>query len=132
MTPGRYQCKRFRTQKFRIGATIIFPWRHRINKRPLVWRIVSSARVTLTNDAMIDRKPQPEPSAQEVLAGLIERVTYHDAEIGFCKHWIASRDIVKVGTLVAFGMGRLLAVARFQMRLGAWRVLPAEVRTGLS
>ena len=28
--------------------------------------------------------PQPEPSTQEVLAGLVERVTYHNAENGFC------------------------------------------------
>jgi hypothetical protein len=28
--------------------------------------------------------PRPEPSAQEVLAGLVERVTYHNAENGFC------------------------------------------------
>jgi exodeoxyribonuclease V alpha subunit len=32
----------------------------------------------------IDMKPQPESSTQEVLAGLIERVTYHNAENGFC------------------------------------------------
>jgi exodeoxyribonuclease V alpha subunit len=29
-------------------------------------------------------KPQPESSAQEVLAGLVERVTFHIAENGFC------------------------------------------------
>ena len=29
-------------------------------------------------------KPQPETSTQEVLAGLVERVTYHNAENGFC------------------------------------------------
>ena len=29
-------------------------------------------------------KPRPESSAQEVLAGLVERVTYHNAENGFC------------------------------------------------
>src|ERR1700730_15524816 len=29
-------------------------------------------------------KPQPASSAQEVLAGLIERVTFHSAENGFC------------------------------------------------
>src|ERR1700684_539838 len=29
-------------------------------------------------------KPQPEPSTQEVLAGLVERVTFHNAENGFC------------------------------------------------
>src|ERR1043166_2578570 len=29
-------------------------------------------------------KPQPESSPQEVLAGLVERVTFHNAENGFC------------------------------------------------
>jgi hypothetical protein len=29
-------------------------------------------------------KPQPESSTQEVLAGLVERVTYHNAENSFC------------------------------------------------
>jgi exodeoxyribonuclease V alpha subunit len=29
-------------------------------------------------------KPQPQASTQEVLAGLVERVTYHNAENGFC------------------------------------------------
>jgi H+-transporting ATPase len=29
-------------------------------------------------------KPLPEPSTQEMLAGLVERVTYHNAENGFC------------------------------------------------
>src|SRR5262249_10531979 len=29
-------------------------------------------------------KPQPESSIQEVLAGLVERITYHNAENGFC------------------------------------------------
>jgi exodeoxyribonuclease V alpha subunit len=28
--------------------------------------------------------PQPTSSIQEVLAGLVERVTYHNAENGFC------------------------------------------------
>ena len=32
----------------------------------------------MTNLAM-----KPEPSTQEVLAGLVERVTYHNAENGF-------------------------------------------------
>jgi len=33
-------------------------------------------------DATIAMKPQPESSSQEVLAGLVERVTYHNAENG--------------------------------------------------
>ena len=32
----------------------------------------------------MDMKPQPESSTPEVLAGLVERVTYHNAENGFC------------------------------------------------
>ena len=31
-----------------------------------------------------DSQPQPVSSAQEVLAGLVERVTYHNADNGFC------------------------------------------------
>src|SRR5438132_13194764 len=37
-----------------------------------------------TDDARMDMKPQPESSTPEVLAGLVERVTYHNAENGFC------------------------------------------------
>src|SRR5829696_1361216 len=37
-----------------------------------------------TVDAILVMKPQPEPSTQEVLAGLVERVTYHNVENGFC------------------------------------------------
>jgi hypothetical protein len=29
-------------------------------------------------------KTEPQPSDREVLAGLVERVTYHNAENGFC------------------------------------------------
>jgi len=29
-------------------------------------------------------KPQPESSTQAVLAGIVERITYHNAENGFC------------------------------------------------
>jgi hypothetical protein len=35
-------------------------------------------------NATIDMKAQPQSSTQEVLAGLVERVTYHNAENGFC------------------------------------------------
>src|SRR5436190_8522594 len=36
-------------------------------------------------------KPSPEKSPQEVLAGLVERVTYHNAENGFCVLRIKAR-----------------------------------------
>ena len=44
-------------------------------------------------------KPQQEPSSQEVLAGLIERVTFHNSENGFCVLRIKARghrDLVTV------------------------------------
>jgi hypothetical protein len=44
--------------------------------------------------------PQPESSTQEVLAGLIERVTYHNAENGFCVLRTKARGHRDVGTVV--------------------------------
>ena len=37
-----------------------------------------------TDDPAIRMKSNPEPTTQEVLAGLVERVTFHNAESGFC------------------------------------------------
>ena len=36
-------------------------------------------------------QPQPEATTREVLAGLVERVTYHNAENGFCVLRIKAR-----------------------------------------
>ena len=44
----------------------------------------SSAPGAGADDATIRMNPQPERSNQEVLAGLVERVTYHNEENGFC------------------------------------------------
>jgi hypothetical protein len=58
----------------------------------------------VTDDATIDMKPQPEPSTQEVLAGLVERVTYHNAENGFCVLRTKARghrDLVGIGPVRA-------------------------------
>ena len=42
------------------------------------------AREERTGDPDTLMKPTPESSTQEVLAGLVERVTFHNAENGFC------------------------------------------------
>ena len=49
-------------------------------------------------------KPQPESATQEVLAGLVERVTFHNAENGFCVlrakargHRDLVRSVLKIG-----------------------------------
>jgi exodeoxyribonuclease V alpha subunit len=36
------------------------------------------------DDPAIPMRSSSEPSTQEVLAGLVERVTFHNAENGFC------------------------------------------------
>src|ERR1035441_2896558 len=43
-----------------------------------------SGRSGETDDSAIGMKPQAASSSQEALAGLVERVTYHNAENGFC------------------------------------------------
>jgi exodeoxyribonuclease V alpha subunit len=54
-------------------------------------------------------KTQPQPSTQEVLAGLVERVTYHNTENGFCVLRIKARGhrelITVVGHAAAIGAG---------------------------
>jgi exodeoxyribonuclease V alpha subunit len=41
-------------------------------------------------------KPSPESSTQEVLAGLVERVTFHKGENGFCVLRAKARDLMTV------------------------------------
>jgi len=57
---------------------------------------------------------QPEPSTQEVLAGLVERVTYHNAENGFCvlrARARGHRDLVTVvGQQNPFGVAEFVCV----------------------
>ena len=55
-------------------------------------------------------KPQQQPSAQEVLAGLVERVTFHNAENGFCVlralPWRVSRPQPEFVGVASFGHGQ--------------------------
>src|SRR4051794_36943267 len=45
-------------------------------------------------------KPQPESATQEVLAGLVERVTYHNSENGFCVLRVRARGHRELVTTV--------------------------------
>ena len=51
---------------------------------PRVRDIRGMAREERTGDPGTLMKPAPESSTQEVLAGLVERVTFHNPESGFC------------------------------------------------
>src|SRR6476659_833264 len=59
-------------------------------------------------------KPQPEPSAQEVLAGLVERVTFHNAENGFCVLRAKARghrDVTVVGHAATIAAGEWITAS---------------------
>src|SRR3954463_14551080 len=63
-------------------------------------------------------KPQPEPSTQEVLAGLVERVTYHNAENGFCVLRTKARGHRDLVTLV--GHAATIAAGEWITASGEW------------
>ena len=54
-----------------------------------------------TDEHSILMKPQPEPPTQEVLAGLVERVTFHNEENGFCVLRAKARGHRELVTVVA-------------------------------
>src|ERR1700731_3067998 len=63
-------------------------------------------------------RPQPESSTQEVLAGLVERVTYHNVENGFCVLRAKARGHRDVVTLV--GHAATIAAGEWITASGEW------------
>jgi exodeoxyribonuclease V alpha subunit len=63
-------------------------------------------------------EPQPESSIQEVLAGLVERVTFHNAENGFCVIRIKARGHRELVTAV--GHAAAIAAGEWVTASGEW------------
>src|SRR5262245_26608313 len=63
-------------------------------------------------------RPQPEPPTQEVLAGLVERVTYHNAENGFCVVRAQARGHRDVVTVV--GHAATISAGEWITASGEW------------
>jgi len=63
-------------------------------------------------------KSQPEPSTQEVLAGLVERVTFHNAENGFCVLRTKARGHRDLVTVV--GHSATIAAGEWITASGEW------------
>src|SRR6516165_8407783 len=63
-------------------------------------------------------KPQPVASTQEVLAGLVERVTYHNVENGFCVLRAKARGYRDVVTVV--GHAAMIAAGEWITASGDW------------
>ena len=66
----------------------------------------------------IDMKPQLQSSTQEVLAGLVERVTYHNAENGFCVLRAKARGHRDIVTVV--GHAASIAAGEWITASGEW------------
>jgi exodeoxyribonuclease V alpha subunit len=63
-------------------------------------------------------KPHAEPSTQDVLAGLVERVTYHNAENGFCVLRAKARWHREMVTVV--GHAATIAAGEWITASGEW------------
>jgi exodeoxyribonuclease V alpha subunit len=63
-------------------------------------------------------KSQPESSTREVLAGLVERVTFHNAENGFCVLRIKARGHREL--ITAIGHAAAIAAGEWVTASGEW------------
>src|SRR6202166_1907534 len=63
-------------------------------------------------------KPQPESSTQEVLAGLVERVTFHNVENGFCVLRAKARGHRELVTVV--GHAAIISAGEWITASGEW------------
>jgi exodeoxyribonuclease V alpha subunit len=93
-------------------------WAVAYRRYSLERRVLVGRRSDRNDDVTIAMKPQPEPSAQEVLAGLVERVTYHNAENGFCVLRAKARGHRDVVTVV--GHSATIAAGEWITASGEW------------
>jgi exodeoxyribonuclease V alpha subunit len=63
-------------------------------------------------------KPQPDPSTREVLAGLVERVAYHNEENGFCVLRIKARGHRELVTVI--GHAAVISAGEWITATGEW------------
>src|SRR5246500_2584585 len=76
------------------------------------------AREERTGDPGALMKPTPESSTQEVLASLVERVTFHNAENGFCVLRAKARGHRDLVTVV--GHAAIISVGEWITASGEW------------
>lgn len=63
-------------------------------------------------------KPQPEPATQEVLAGLVERVTFHNSDNGFCVLRAKARGHRDLVTVI--GHAAMISAGEWITASGEW------------
>jgi exodeoxyribonuclease V alpha subunit len=80
--------------------------------------VYSVARGEKTGDLDDRMRPTPESSTQEVLAGLVERVTFHNAENGFCVLRAKARGHRDLVTVV--GHAAIISAGEWITASGEW------------
>src|SRR5258708_21324462 len=70
------------------------------------------------NNRTVEMKPQQEASTQEVLAGLVERVTFHNDDNGFCVLRIKARGHRELITVV--GHAATISAGEWVTASGEW------------
>src|SRR5450631_1471785 len=81
---------------------------------------VSTKRYRLADDTATMRamKTEPQPSDREVLAGLVERVTYQNADNGFCVIRVKARGHRELVTVV--GHAAVISAGEWITAAGDW------------
>src|ERR1700730_13240719 len=80
----------------------------------LGWLAVSGTR----DDVTIRMKSQPQPTTQEVLAGPVERVTFHNDDSGFCVLRIKARGHRELITVI--GHAAVISAGEWITASGEW------------
>src|SRR5271166_2464645 len=85
---------------------------------PCAGRHTQSGARTENRDPGALMKPTSDSLAQEVLAGLVERVTFHNAENGFCVLWAKARGHRDLVTVV--GHAAVISAGEWITASGEW------------
>ncbi len=103
--------------KTRTGYAAVFHW-HRLTSRSCRgWKLAAAAPISSSDEQGIIGLGQPASSAPsapaETLSGVVERVTYHNPETGFCVLRVKARgrrDLVAVvGHAAAINAGEFIS-----------------------
>ena len=90
------------------------------------WRLIGTVEdIVATLDATTSMKPQPDQSLKEVLAGLVERVTFHNAENGFCVLRVKARSHRDLVTVI--GHAATISAGEWITASGEWVNDPVTV-----
>jgi exodeoxyribonuclease V alpha subunit len=72
----------------------------------------------MQDDVTVWMKSQPQPTTEEVLAGLVERVTFHNDDSGFCVLRVKARGHRELVTVI--GHAAVISAGEWITASGEW------------